>query len=133
MGSIAEAHSDAIFEASAHPPASRTLGVVGAELMVRSRVTALAAPRGWMVQDVRTPAEALSVDLLLVDLNRDADLRLALLGRVRSTTPELPAVCFGAHLGAAGWAPAALRLGAVCCANSSLPKVLLGQLSRVPG
>jgi hypothetical protein len=101
--------------------------------MVRSRVTALAVPQGWRVQDVRTPSEARGVELLLVDLNREANLRLALLGRVRSGLPELPAVCFGAHMEAGGWAPEARRLGAVCCANSSLPAVLLRQLSRVPG
>ena len=101
--------------------------------MVRSRVTALAVPLGWRVQDVRTPAEAHSVDVLLVDLNREPDLRLALLGRMRSSLPELPAVCFGAHMEAGGWAPEARRLGAVCCANSSLSAVLLRQLSRVPG
>lgn len=101
--------------------------------MARSRISALAEPLGWTVQGVEAPAEAQGVDLLLVDLSREPDLRLGFLGQLRTNRPELPVVCFGPHAAAAGWAPKARRLGAVCCANSSLPRVLLRQLSRVPG
>lgn len=107
--------------------------MVGAELMARSRVLALAAPLGWTLRDVGTSADALGVDLLLVDLNRAQDLRLGLLDQVRSNLPQLPAVCFGAHVEAGAWAPEARRLGAICCANSSLSRVLRQHLSPVPG
>ncbi len=101
--------------------------------MARSRVMALAVPLGWRVVDVGTPADALGVDLLLLDLNREADLRLTLLDQVRSSLPQLPAICFGAHVEAGAWAPEARRLGAICCANSSLSRVLRQHLSPVPG
>ncbi len=101
--------------------------------MARSRVMALAVPLGWRVVDVGTPADALGVDLLLLDLNREADLRLTLLDQVRSSLPQLPVICFGAHVEAGAWAPEARRLGAICCANSSLSRVLHQHLSPVPG
>jgi hypothetical protein len=107
--------------------------VVGGELMARSRVTAIAAPLGWRIRDVRTPAEARGLDLLLLDLNREPGLRLTLLEQARSSLPQLPAICFGAHVEAGSWAPEARRLGAICCANSSLSKVLRQHLSAVPG
>jgi hypothetical protein len=131
MGSILEPQAPA--SAGARPRHGRIVGVVGAELMARSRVMALAVPLGWRVRDVRTEAEARGVDLLLLDLNREPGLRLALLDQARSTRPQLPAICFGAHVEAGSWAPEARRLGAICCANSSLSRVLRRHLSPVPG
>ena len=133
MGRIKETYPPATAEARTQLPGGPVLGVVGAELMVRSRVLAMAGPLGWAVRDVGTAAQALSVDLLLVDLNREPDRRLALLDQVRSSLPQLPAICFGAHVEAGVWAPAARRLGAKCCANSSLPGVLRRHLSPGPG
>ncbi len=133
MGSAAEPHPPVTAGIRPPLPGSPTVGVVGAELMVRSRVLAVAGPLGWTVRDVGRAADALSVDLLLVDLNREPERRLALLFQVRSSLPQLPAICFGAHVEAGAWAPEARRLGAVCCANSSLPRVLRQHLPRVPG
>ena len=129
MGSLTATGVPAATEPAVRGEPGRVLGLVGSELMVRSRVSVVAAPLGWTLREVRTPAEAQGLDLLLVDLNREERPRLALLEQLHTELPELATICFGAHLEAGSWAREARRHGALCCANSSLARVLLRQLS----
>lgn len=107
------------------PSDARRLGLVGEDLLVRSRIAPLAGAAGWRLLAVRSLADAWGCDLLLFDLNRELEARLELLTEVRAAVPQVPAICFGAHLEAGSWAEAARRLGAVrCVANSRLADVL---------
>ncbi len=97
------------------------VGLVSGDLMVVSRLAALARGFGFTLQTVRPGAVITSLDLLLVDLNRDPEGQIALLAGLLAKRPGIAAVCFGPHLQLAQLKPRARAAGAQrCVANSAL-------------
>ena len=65
------------------------------------------------------------LDLLLLDLNRDAQERLAWLEHLDLRLPTAEVICFGPHTEMAELNPRARAAGAArCVANSHLPETL---------
>jgi hypothetical protein len=98
------------------------------DLMVRARVeTALGTAVGAL-QVLAGGELPEGLDLLLVDLNRDAAERLAWLEHIGPRGPHGPrpdVICFGPHTEMAELNPRARAAGAASCvANSHLPETL---------
>lgn len=109
------------------------VGVVGGDLMLGSRVGAVASRMGWRVGPVIDLDGALRCRLLVLDMNRDPDRGLALLEQLGGSDSAPGAICVGAHVEVAAWRPRARRLGALACTvNSKLAEVLVRQLQGPP-
>lgn len=93
------------------------------DLMVRARVE---AALGIAVDQVLAGGELQEgLDLLLVDLNRDAPERLAWLEHIGPPGQAAEVICFGAHTEMAELNPRARAAGATrCVANSHLPETV---------
>lgn len=101
--------------------ASILVGLVSGDLMVGSRLAALARGSGFTLQTVRPGAALTNVDLLLVDLNHDPEGQIALMAGVLAESPRIAAVCFGPHVQLTQLKPQARAAGAQrCVANSAL-------------
>ncbi len=93
--------------------------------MVRARVQAGLGAEGPRVEMVTGDDLGEDLDLLLVDLNRESELRLGWLGRVASIHPGTEVICFGRHTELANLSPAAKAAGADrCVANSHMAETL---------
>jgi hypothetical protein len=95
------------------------------DLMVRARVE---AALGTVVEHLQVLAGGElpeGLDLLLLDLNRDAPERLAWLEQIGPPGPAAEVICFGRHTEMAELNPRARAAGAArCVANSHLPETL---------
>lgn len=121
----ATAPPDLLSEVVQCPPAVTQVGLVSGDLMVMSRLASLARGSGFTLQSVRTEAAARDLDLLLVDLNRDPEGQIELLGRLLAGHAGLRALCFGPHLQLLELKPRARAAGAErCVANSALLSVV---------
>jgi len=93
--------------------------------MIRGRVRAAlgtAADQLEVAADGELPS---GLDLLLVDLNRDGQARLAWLEHFDRLLPAAEVICFGPHTEMAELNPRARAAGATrCVANSHLPETL---------
>jgi len=100
------------------------VGLVSQDLMVRSRVEAsLAFP--LVVVEVGAARLEGGFDLILLDLNREAEERLRWLARLVALEEASEVICFGPHTEMAQLNPAAMAAGAArCVANSHLPETL---------
>lgn len=108
------------------------LGLIGGDLMVRSRIESVANRAGWRMRDLRTPQDAAGCALVVVDLNRDREQRLQRLHEVAVGVPSASVLAFGPHLDVSAWRPAARRAGAgSCTVNSQVERILLGRLSKL--
>lgn len=104
------------------------------DLMVRSRVAATLAVGGIKLEVLTLDSKPVALDLLLADLNRGADERLAWLERVQARGAAGEVICFGRHTEMAELNPRALAAGAArCVANSHLPVTLGRWLRSRPG
>jgi hypothetical protein len=103
----------------------REIGLLGGDLMALSRVTSIGRQLGIGVRQVNSAADLDGLALLLVDLNRDADLELGRLAELLSPSSELRAIAVGRHTELAWLLPRAKAAGAQrCVANSGLPMLL---------
>jgi hypothetical protein len=110
---------------SSSEPGPPRVGLLTQDLMVRSRVEVALRPRAVRVELLTLGAQPNGYDLLLVDLNRDATLRLVWLERALAARSLGEAICFGRHTEMAELNPRAIAAGARrCVANSHLPKAL---------
>ncbi|MGH7640000.1 MAG: hypothetical protein ACREOL_03680 [Candidatus Dormibacteria bacterium] len=101
------------------------IGILGADLLWRSRVAAALGEAGAELKQVGPGPLPPGLDLLLVDLNRDPGERLQRLTGLLSAAPKLEVVCYGPHAQMAGLSPEARRRGARrCVANSQLQHTL---------
>ncbi len=108
-------------EEAQQPRASVSVGLVSGDLMVVSRLTALARGLGFTLQTVRPGAAITHLDLVLVDLNRDPEGQIVRLAGLLAERPGIAALCFGPHLQLAQLKPRARAAGAQrCVANSAL-------------
>lgn len=104
---------------------SPRVGLLSSDLLVRSRVGTSLAGRVARVEAITAEELTGAFDLVLVDLNRDQEGRLAWLGRLAETQPEVEVICFGPHTEMARLSPAARAAGASrCVANSHLAETL---------
>jgi hypothetical protein len=111
----------------------RLIGVLGGDLMSLSRVTSTGRQLGFGVRAVRSAADLPGLDLLLVDLNRDADRQLTRMAQLLTAHPGLRAIGVGRHTELAGLQPRARAAGAArCVANSGLPQLLERTLGGGP-
>lgn len=114
-------------------PFPPVLGLIGGDLMVRSRIVAVTRDRGWRIRDIRAPQDAAGCALVLVDLNAAREERLL---RLQEAIPVLPrevlVLAFGPHVDASAWRPAARRAGAgTCTVNRRVAAVLRGRLAEL--
>lgn len=105
--------------------------MVGADLMVTSRLSAMLGHHGLSLRSIAHGAELSGLQLVLVDLNRDQESRLQTMRGLSQVTPPPLIVAFGPHvlmrdLGRRARAAGADRV----VANSALPVVLEGLLAR---
>lgn len=111
----------------------RLIGLLGGDLMSLSRVTIIGRQLGFGVRPVRSAADLPGLDLLLVDLNRDADRQLTRMTQLLTAQPELRAIGVGRHTELGGLQPKARAAGALrCVANSGLPQLLERALAGGP-
>jgi hypothetical protein len=111
----------------------RLIGLLGGDLMALSRVTSTGRQMGFGVRPVRSAEDLPGLDLLLVDLNRDADRQLNRMAQMLAAQPELTAIGVGRHTELAGLQPRARAAGAArCVANSGLPQLLKRALRGAP-
>ncbi|MGA8207396.1 MAG: hypothetical protein WB801_07260 [Candidatus Dormiibacterota bacterium] len=101
------------------------VALVSRDLMVRGRVE-IALGTGVHQLEVAADGELpAGLDLLLLDLNRDAQVRLAWLEHIGRTLPAAEVICFGPHTEMADLNPRARAAGADrCVANSHLAETL---------
>lgn len=101
------------------------VGLLTRDLMVRARVE---AALGTAVDQLEVAADGevpSGLDLLLLDLNRDAPERLAWLEHLDRPLPVVEVICFGPHTEMADLNPRARAAGAGrCVANSHLGETL---------
>ena len=110
---------------------SAPVGMVGADLMVTSRLSAILGHHGLSLRSIAHGADLSGLQLVLVDLNRDQESRLQTMRGLSQVTPPPLIVAFGPHvlmrdLGRRARAAGADRV----VANSALPVVLEGLLAR---
>jgi hypothetical protein len=114
----------------------RLIGLLGGDLMALSRVTSTGRQLGFGVRPVRSAEDLSGLDLLLVDLNQDADRQLTRMAQMLIAQPQLRAIGVGRHTELAGLQQRARAAGAErCVANSGLPQLLgrtLGGRQAVP-
>lgn len=103
---------------------SPQVGLLSQDLMVRSRVETSLGVRTMTVK-LTDAAPDPPVDLVLVDLNRQASERLAWVRQLGRVGTHAEIICFGRHTEMAELNPAAIAAGASrCVANSHLPETL---------
>ncbi|MGP8249066.1 MAG: hypothetical protein ACLQNU_03875 [Candidatus Dormibacteria bacterium] len=95
------------------------------DLMTRARVAAALGPSVDQLQVLAGGELPEGLDLLLLDLNRDALERLAWLEHIGPRGHAAEVICFGPHTEMAELNPRARAAGAArCVANSHLPETL---------
>ncbi|MGC2192273.1 MAG: hypothetical protein WA751_08055 [Candidatus Dormiibacterota bacterium] len=110
---------------SSETEAGLRVGLLSQDLMVRSRVEAGLGGASVKVEMITGEEIPGGFDLLLVDLNREQEQRLAWLGRATVSLPGAEVICFGPHTEMAQLSPAAKAAGAKgCVANSHLAETL---------
>ena len=110
---------------SSEPGAVLRVGLLSQDLLVRSRVEAVLGGQVANVGMVAGEEIAGVFDLLVVDLNREQEKRLAWIGRVTPTQPGVEVICFGPHTEMAQLSSTARAAGANrCVANSHLAETL---------
>jgi len=110
---------------SSESQAAPRVGLLSPDLLVRSRVQAGLAGHGAQVEMISGDELPGVFGLLLVDLNRDQEQRLAWLRRAIPTQPTAEVICFGPHTEMAQLAGSAKAAGATrCVANSHLAETL---------
>jgi hypothetical protein len=103
----------------------REIGLLGGDLMALSRVTSIGRQLGLGVREINSAADLAGLDLLLVDLNQDADRELGRMAQLLSSSPGLRAIAVGRHTELAYLQPRAKAAGVErCVANSGLPLLL---------
>ncbi|MGH7643065.1 MAG: hypothetical protein ACRENX_08660 [Candidatus Dormibacteria bacterium] len=110
---------------SSEPRNGPTVGLLSQDLLVRSRVETGLSSTGARVQLIVAGELPPGLELLLVDLNRQAPERLSWLRRVAPTRSGTEVICFGAHTEMAQLSATARAAGASrCVANSHLAESL---------
>ena len=110
---------------SSEPTARPEVALLTRDLMIRARVEAALGSAVEHLQVLAGGELPGGLDLLLVDLNRDAPERLAWLEHTAAPGAGAEVICFGRHTEMAELNPRARAAGAArCVANSHLPETL---------